>query len=815
MGKVEQGLQLLIDLVSRAYPASLGLMDAATQLGVSDRTVRRYVNEARSCGIGLTVRRRTILVTDCIPRKPLDADDELHLDDEELAVCLAMEALAHSTGSRLCRADLIHRVADHLRTEEYRVEAAIDGLIANGLAEVAGQSVIPRRMPTAAHALTTEEVSRLLDLIRTERELGNRGKALAGAERNLVRYAVQRGDTSALDRYSSRRWVRYFQGRPRGRRAEFERHAEFIDECIAGRRRLWTVYHTRRGEKQELIICPLGTVYYWAQDDWYLVALDVHGRTSVLRGSRILSLKETWLTFDYPEDFDLAERFGEPWGVEMSDTLYDVEVRFFDDFRVIDKVRSQVAHRPSATLTVLDDGSVVLHDRVRGFTEIAAWIRQFGASAVVLRPEVLRERMEETARRLHEKYSDDSAPERLCGELSRRPGGPLRDSLHVPSRLEARIWPSTSVLRRAPEVGRPPDFVVVEKLRALADALIDAGDAGLSEARIARRFGIPPDHVSHYRAALESIGVGLEPDSEEWDQDDGDCGFDDPHTVPDGYKAERVWRIYRCSARRRIPIVFMPNEAEALLDVVGRSPGGDMKLASACAKLRRCLSGSDDEVAAAAEPGMGRLPGWRCVKGLPTLYTDAETEAKVSLLEECAQDLRPVSFVYDRDGLRRVAAPLALVYFRERGEWYLAARQWLQGGKLPLRSNTYRVDAMRNIEAIYGSKFVYPDDFRVEDLFRDAWGMATCSPSTDVTVHFENDFNVPDKVMKVAQHREHARVERLSDGSILYFDRVSGVDEFRAWIRGFGSSAQILAPDWLRAKHKEAVDRLVRLYFGN
>ena len=158
------------------------------------------------------------------------------------------------------------------------------------------------------------------------------------------------------------------------------------------------MYHTRRGEKQELIICPLGTVYYWAQDDWYLVALDVHGRTSVLRGSRILSLKETWLTFDYPEDFDLAERFREPWGVEMSDTLYDVEVRFFDDFRVIDKVRSQVAHRPSATLTTLDDGSVVLHDRVRGFTEIAAWIRQLGASAGMLRPEVIRDRREETAR---------------------------------------------------------------------------------------------------------------------------------------------------------------------------------------------------------------------------------------------------------------------------------------------------------------------------------------------------------------------------------------------------------------------------------
>ena len=815
MGKVEQGLESLIGLVSRAYPASLGLSEAATALGVSDRTVRRYVEKAGSQGLGLAIRGRTILVTDRIPSRSPEADDELHLDDEELAVCLAIEELAHSTGGWPCREDLVRRVAERLRTEEYRVEAAIDGLIANGLAEVVNRSVRPRRIPTAAYALTAEEVSRLLDLIRTEREAGNSGKALAGAERNLIRYAMHSGDTSALGQYASRRWVRYFQGRPRGQRAEFERHAEFIDECIARRHRLLVVYRPRRGGMEEQVVCPLGTVYYWAQDDWYLVALGYRGSENLLRGSRISSLRETWLTFDYPEDFDLAARLSEPWGVEMSDTLHDVEVRFFDEFRVIDKVRSQVAYRPSAALTTLDDGSVVLRDRVRGLTEIAAWIRQFGASAVVLKPEALRERMEETARHLHEKYSDDSALERLRGELFCRHGGPAVDDLHYLSDGEALMAESEPALWRATEVVRLPDFVVVEKLRAIADALIDAGDAGLSEARIARRFGIPPDHVNHYRAALESLGVGLEPDPDEFDEDDGDYGFDDLHTTSDGYRAERIWRIYRHSARRLIPIVFMPNEAEALLEVIGRLPGGDAKLASACAKLRRCLSGSDGEAAAAAEPGMSSLPGWRCVKGLPALYSDVETEAKVSLLEECAQDARLVSFMYDRDGRRRVAAPLALVYFRERGEWYLAARDWLQGGTLSSGNNTYRVDMMRNVEAIAGSRFAYPDDFRIEDLFRDAWGMATGGPTVDVIVHFENDFNVPSKVMKVARHREHARVERLGDGSILYFDIVSGVDEFRAWIRGFGSSAQILAPDWLRAKHKEAVERLMRLYFGD
>ncbi|MEA4883831.1 MAG: hypothetical protein VB144_09300 [Clostridia bacterium] len=86
MGKVEQGLESLIGLVSQAYPSSLGLSDAATALGVSDRTVRRYVEKASSQGFGLDVRGRTILVTDCIPAIPPESGGELHLDDEELAV---------------------------------------------------------------------------------------------------------------------------------------------------------------------------------------------------------------------------------------------------------------------------------------------------------------------------------------------------------------------------------------------------------------------------------------------------------------------------------------------------------------------------------------------------------------------------------------------------------------------------------------------------------------------------------------------------------------------------------------------------------
>lgn len=56
------------------------------------------------------------------------------------------------------------------------------------------------------------------------------------------------------------------------------------------------------------------------------------------------------------------------------------------------------------------------------------------------------------------------------------------------------------------------------------------------------------------------------------------------------------------------------------------------------------------------------------------------------------------------------------------------------------------------------------------------------------------------------------KVEDLPDGGVLLHITASNPEECVAWILGFGDDAEILAPDWLRAKTAEEIRNMARLY---
>lgn len=165
-----------------------------------------------------------------------------------------------------------------------------------------------------------------------------------------------------------------------------------------------------RNEKRPRVVEPLGVVYYWVTDAWYLVAHPPlpDGEPQVLRVDRIVSSRVLDEKFPYPP-FDLAEHFRLHWGVEGGPEVA-VRVRFYDEGGVIRRLRREVAHRlPPAGVADLRPAPGrpywIYTDRIRGVDAFLHWLRTFGSSAVVESPASLRHAMAQRARELLEVYT--------------------------------------------------------------------------------------------------------------------------------------------------------------------------------------------------------------------------------------------------------------------------------------------------------------------------------------------------------------------------------------------------------------------------
>lgn len=85
----------------------------------------------------------------------------------------------------------------------------------------------------------------------------------------------------------------------------------------------------RRSVKDE-VVEPLGLVYYWVTDAWYLVVASGQQKPRVLRVDRIGRFRVLTERFAYPCEFDLEQHFRFSWGIETG-PLYQLRVRFYDE----------------------------------------------------------------------------------------------------------------------------------------------------------------------------------------------------------------------------------------------------------------------------------------------------------------------------------------------------------------------------------------------------------------------------------------------------------------------------------------------------
>lgn len=95
-------------------------------------------------------------------------------------------------------------------------------------------------------------------------------------------------------------------------------------------------------------------------------------------------------------------------------------------------------------------------------------------------------------------------------------------------------------------------------------------------------------------------------------------------------------------------------------------------------------------------------------------------------------------------------------------------------------------------------------------LYREMFQISV-EPPVDVRVRFENYSFIRDKIERLCRIRSSGKLE-LSDGDLLYTDRIRGEADFSRFLRRFGRSAIVEEPESLRQRLIDTSRKVIALY---
>jgi len=181
-----------------------------------------------------------------------------------------------------------------------------------------------------------------------------------------------------------------------------------LEEATRSKCKVNILYRKEEEPARQLRLNPLGIVYYWVLDNWYLIAQDEGDqRIKTYLVNRILDVTRLPEPFPPVEGFDLKTWYQYAWGVYRDQSPVPVIIRFYDHYSTLNRVRAELAKRETCTLTEDKDG-LLMKDLVEGLDELAVWLRGFGAGAEVIEPPSLREKVTKEFTRLLQMYGGES-----------------------------------------------------------------------------------------------------------------------------------------------------------------------------------------------------------------------------------------------------------------------------------------------------------------------------------------------------------------------------------------------------------------------
>lgn len=399
------GRQVELCALVRGSPEGYTAEELAARLGVDVRTIQRDLLELRRRGAEVSRKGDRF----CLTSLPEDVVQPAPpATGREARWLTILKYLCEEPGSfepgRLCET-----VARRFEVAGRTIARDLKALAEKGLVEVREGRCHPGRPFLPKLSLTADQTLALLSHLEVQGQLLPRGEALRRAEEKLRSCLLGEAARVVRGQGAAAGGARLVKGRYYLQPPEIEARVTQLEEACRRCRRVRFRYTALNGETTRRTADPLGLVYYWLHDAWYLVAGvgEEEGQGEGIRHFRLDRMAEVEVTeegFSAPEGFDLERHMAPCWGVERGE-LYRVRIRFYDDYNVLARLRRETAHRRSARLVPEAGGETVLYtDEVSGLHELRVWVRSFGSSAEVLEPEQLRREVIESVERIVQRY---------------------------------------------------------------------------------------------------------------------------------------------------------------------------------------------------------------------------------------------------------------------------------------------------------------------------------------------------------------------------------------------------------------------------
>lgn len=175
-------------------------------------------------------------------------------------------------------------------------------------------------------------------------------------------------------------------------------------------------------------------------------------------------------------------------------------------------------------------------------------------------------------------------------------------------------------------------------------------------------------------------------------------------------------------------------------------------------------------------------------------------------LQEAMTRHHPVDITYRSrtrpEPTHRRVDPYGLTY--KIGAWYLVGYCHLRQG-----IRTFGLDRIKWLRVIPDVHFRYPADFDLGEWLAKGWQLQAGGEPTEVSVRFDRE--IADWITGGQWHPTQ-RIEKQSDGSILFRVTVNGYEEMLYWVLSFGAQAEVLEPVPLRAAVAEAAQKMTQKY---